>query len=157
MFDNAAPERFNSTLEFELLSRRRFATKAAARREVARFIDRYNRVRRHSTRDMKSPVDYEAILAAPLYKGPRRRKPGEAHPSGSLSGSQTGRLALGCRAMTSSVNYPEASTLWGKSRSITGGKGGPMLLAGLSSGGPMLVAGDSSYADAPTTGSRPDE
>jgi transposase InsO family protein len=63
-FDNAASESFNSTLEFELLSRRHFATKAVARREVARFIDRYNRVRRHSSCEMHSPVDYEAILAA---------------------------------------------------------------------------------------------
>jgi transposase InsO family protein len=62
-FDNAPSESFNSTLEFELLSRRRFATKAEARREVAAFIDRYNRIRRHSTCEMKSPVDYEALLA----------------------------------------------------------------------------------------------
>ena len=33
--DNAAAESFNSTLEHELLSRRRFATKDQARREVA--------------------------------------------------------------------------------------------------------------------------
>ena len=38
--DNAAAESFNSTLEWELLSRRHFATKDQARREVARFIDR---------------------------------------------------------------------------------------------------------------------
>jgi transposase InsO family protein len=38
-FDNAAVESWHSTLEFEVLSRRRFATKAEARREVARFID----------------------------------------------------------------------------------------------------------------------
>ena len=63
-FDNAASESWHSTLEFELLSRRRFATKADARREVARFIDRYNTTRRHSSCDMKSPVDYEQILAA---------------------------------------------------------------------------------------------
>ena len=61
--DNAAAESFNSTLEFELLSRRRFATKAEARRKVARFIDRYNRVRRHSSCEMKSPNDFEDILA----------------------------------------------------------------------------------------------
>jgi len=62
-FDNAASESWNSTLEFELLSRRHFATKADARREVAAFIDRYNRTRRHSSCEMKSPVDYEALLA----------------------------------------------------------------------------------------------
>jgi len=62
-FDNAAVESWHSTLEFELLSRRRFATKAEARREVARFIDWYNRARRHSSCEGKSPVDYEALLA----------------------------------------------------------------------------------------------
>lgn len=62
-FDNAAAESFNSTLEFELLSRQRFATKVDARRAVAAFIDRYNTTRRHSSCEMKSPIDYEAILA----------------------------------------------------------------------------------------------
>jgi putative transposase len=62
-FDNAASESWNSTLEFELLSRQRFATKCEARIAVARFIDRYNRIRRHSSCEMHSPVDYEAILA----------------------------------------------------------------------------------------------
>jgi putative transposase len=62
--DNAAAESFNSTLEWELLSRRQFATKDQARREVAAFIDRYNRLRRHSSCEMRSPVDYEQLLAA---------------------------------------------------------------------------------------------
>ena len=62
--DNAAAESFFSTLEFELLRKKHFATKADARREVARFIDRYNTIRRHSACERKSPVDYEAILAA---------------------------------------------------------------------------------------------
>jgi transposase InsO family protein len=62
-FDNAAAESFNSTLEFELLCRQRFATKADARRAVAAFIDRYNTTRRHSSCEMKSPVDFEALLA----------------------------------------------------------------------------------------------
>jgi transposase InsO family protein len=62
--DNAAAESFNSTLEFELLSRHRFATKEQARREVAAFIDRYNHRRRHSSCEMKSPVAYEQLLAA---------------------------------------------------------------------------------------------
>jgi len=46
------------------LSRRDFATKNQARREVAAFIDRYNRLRRHSTCEMRSPVDYEQLLTA---------------------------------------------------------------------------------------------
>ncbi len=62
--DNAAAESFFSTLEFELLRKKHFATKADARREVARFIDRYNTTRRHSACERKSPIDYEAILAA---------------------------------------------------------------------------------------------
>ena len=62
--DNAAAESFFSTLEFELLRKKHFATKADARGEVARFIDRYNTTRRHSACERKSPIEYEAILAA---------------------------------------------------------------------------------------------
>ena len=61
--DNAAAESFNSTLEHELLSRRRFATRDQARRDVARFIDTYNHRRRHSSCEMLPPVAYEAVLA----------------------------------------------------------------------------------------------
>ena len=61
--DNAAAESFNSTLEFELLSRRHFATKDQARREVAAFIDLYNHRRRHSSCEMLPPVAYEQMLA----------------------------------------------------------------------------------------------
>jgi putative transposase len=61
--DNAAAESFNSTLEWELLARRHFATKDQARREVAAFIDRYNHRRRHSSAEMLPPVAYEQVLA----------------------------------------------------------------------------------------------
>jgi putative transposase len=61
--DNAVAESFNSTLEWELLSRRDFATKAQARRSVARFIEAYNHTRRHSSCEMKPPVVYEQLLA----------------------------------------------------------------------------------------------
>jgi transposase InsO family protein len=57
--DNAAVESFNSTLEHELLSRVRFATRAQARAAVAAWIDDYNRHRRHSSIQMMSPVDFE--------------------------------------------------------------------------------------------------
>jgi putative transposase len=63
-FDNAAAESFFSTLEWELFRTTHFATKQTARRGIARFIDRYKRIRRHSSCDMKPPVEYEAILAA---------------------------------------------------------------------------------------------
>lgn len=36
----------------------------ASWRELARYIDRYNRIRCHSVCERKSPIDYEAILAA---------------------------------------------------------------------------------------------
>ncbi|MGH9260765.1 MAG: IS3 family transposase [Acidimicrobiales bacterium] len=61
--DNAAAESFNSTLEHELLSRRHFATKDQARREIARFVDAYNHRRRHSSCEMLAPVAYEQVLA----------------------------------------------------------------------------------------------
>jgi putative transposase len=57
--DNAVSESFNSTLEFELLRLRYFNTHQAARHGVSAWIDRYNRVRRHSTNQMLSPIDYE--------------------------------------------------------------------------------------------------
>ena len=60
--DNAAAESLNSTLEHELLSRRRFATEDQARREVARFVVAYNHRRRHSSCEMLPPVAYEALL-----------------------------------------------------------------------------------------------
>jgi transposase InsO family protein len=61
--DNAAAESFNSTLEWELLSRRHFDTKDRARRHVAAFIDAYNHRRRHSSCEMLAPVAYEQVLA----------------------------------------------------------------------------------------------
>lgn len=57
--DNAVAEAFHSTLEFELRSRTRFATKAEARRAVLEWLEEYNTVRFHSTNGMLSPVDYE--------------------------------------------------------------------------------------------------
>jgi putative transposase len=58
---NAVAESFHSTLEFELLRKHRFATKVQAQAAVAGYIDRYNRTRRHSSCEMKLPIDYEAI------------------------------------------------------------------------------------------------
>jgi putative transposase len=57
--DNAVIESWHSTLEFELRSCEEFATKAAARRRVAAWVDEYNRTRRHSAIGMISPIDYE--------------------------------------------------------------------------------------------------
>ena len=82
-FDNAASESFHSTLEFELLRKHRFATKAEARTAVAGYIDRYNRIRRHSSCQMNSPIDYEAILAARRPKPSPTGRRRENRPPGS--------------------------------------------------------------------------
>jgi transposase InsO family protein len=61
--DNAVIESWHSTLEWELRSLRKFATKAGARAAVAAWIEDYNHVRRHSALGMRSPVGYERALA----------------------------------------------------------------------------------------------
>jgi transposase InsO family protein len=61
--DNAVIESWHSTLEFELRTLERFATRAAARTRVAAWIEDYNHHRRHSSLGRVSPVDYERSLA----------------------------------------------------------------------------------------------
>jgi putative transposase len=64
-FDNAAAESFFSTLEHEVLSRRRFATRAEARTVVLAWChDFYNTRRRHSSASMMAPIDYEQASTA---------------------------------------------------------------------------------------------
>jgi transposase InsO family protein len=60
--DNAVIESWHSTLEFELRSLEHFATKTQARARVAAWIDDYNRDRRHSALQMRSPIGYEQAL-----------------------------------------------------------------------------------------------
>ncbi len=63
--DNAAAESFFSTLEHELISRRRWRTRDQARQDIAAWIDTwYNKKRLHSTNNMTSPIDYELANAA---------------------------------------------------------------------------------------------
>jgi putative transposase len=57
--DNAVIESWHSTLEWELRSQQRFATRAEARARVASWIDEYNRDRKHSSIGMRTPIDYE--------------------------------------------------------------------------------------------------
>jgi transposase InsO family protein len=61
--DNAVIESWHSTLEWELRSLRKFATRAGARAAIAAWIEDYNHERRHSSLGMASPVDYERSLA----------------------------------------------------------------------------------------------
>ena len=59
-FDNAMAESFWSTLKTEFYDRKRWATRDAARKAVAYWIEVvYNRRRRHSALGMASPVDFE--------------------------------------------------------------------------------------------------
>ncbi|MDU1063849.1 MAG: integrase core domain-containing protein [Cutibacterium avidum] len=66
-FDNAAAEAFFSSLEWEVLSRHEFDTRAQARAVV---IDGaygfYNHQRRHSAAGIMSPVNYEQTTATPV-------------------------------------------------------------------------------------------
>jgi transposase InsO family protein len=61
--DNSLAEAFNATLKREVLQDRAvFADEASCRREVFRWLVRYNNTRRHSYLGYVSPVDYEAAL-----------------------------------------------------------------------------------------------
>jgi putative transposase len=62
-YDNAMAESFFSTLEAELLSRRRFASQAEAKMACFSYIEGwYNPVRLHSALGYQSPMTYEANL-----------------------------------------------------------------------------------------------
>jgi putative transposase len=62
-YDNAAMEAFWSTLKYELIYRRRFETRDAARTAIFDYIEGfYNRTRLHSSLGYKSPLDYESNL-----------------------------------------------------------------------------------------------
>ena len=66
-YDNAMAESFFSTLEAELLSRRRFASQAEARMACFSYIEGwYNPVRLHSSLGYRSPMAYEADMEAAL-------------------------------------------------------------------------------------------
>jgi putative transposase len=61
-WDNAAAESFWSTLKTEFYNRRHWPTKAEARLAVGAWIEeRYNRLRRHSSIGMISPVRFEEL------------------------------------------------------------------------------------------------
>jgi len=63
-FDNAAAESFFSTLEHEVLSRHRFASKAEARKIVLAWCHEfYNTRRRHSSAALLPPAEFEKITA----------------------------------------------------------------------------------------------
>ena len=60
-------ESFFSTLEAELLSRRRFTSQAEARMSCFSYVEGwYNPVRLHSSLGYRSPMAYEADMEAAL-------------------------------------------------------------------------------------------
>src|SRR5580700_6450586 len=68
-YDNAMAESFFSTLEAELLSRRRFASQAEAKMACFSYIEGwYNPVRLHSGLGYRSPITYEADMQAVMTK-----------------------------------------------------------------------------------------
>jgi transposase InsO family protein len=61
--DHAAAEAVNSTIKVELVHRRQYATRAAARAEIGAWISGfYNTHRRHSACGGLSPVAYEQLI-----------------------------------------------------------------------------------------------
>ncbi len=61
-FDNSPSEAFFASLKRELVHRRRFATRADARREIIRWIEGwYNARRLHSTLAYLTPIEKEAL------------------------------------------------------------------------------------------------
>ena len=68
-YDDAMVESCFSTLEAELLSRRRFTSQAEARMACFSYIEgRYNPARTHSGLGYRSPMVYEAEREAALTK-----------------------------------------------------------------------------------------
>ena len=68
-YDNAVAESFFSTLEAELLSRRRFTSQAEARMACFSYVEGwYNPVRLHSSLGYRSPMAYEAEREAVTSK-----------------------------------------------------------------------------------------
>ena len=59
--DNAVAESFFASLKNELVYRSVLATETIARRKVLEWLDRYNRVRRHSYCNWRAPIGYEKL------------------------------------------------------------------------------------------------
>jgi transposase InsO family protein len=65
VYDNAVMESCFGTLKKELIHEANFATRAKAKEAIFEYIEVfYNRQRRHSTLDYRSPAEYEQNLAA---------------------------------------------------------------------------------------------
>ena len=60
VYDNAVCESFFHTLKVELVYQRHYETRDQAKRSIFWYIEAYyNRVRRHSSIDYRSPINFE--------------------------------------------------------------------------------------------------
>ena len=65
-WDNSVAEAFWSSLKRELVARYRFPDRASARRAIFAWINRYNRLRLHSSLGYIPPVEWENLYRQPL-------------------------------------------------------------------------------------------
>ncbi|WP_371827045.1 IS3 family transposase [Microvirga sp. VF16] len=73
-YDNSVVETFFKTLKSELVWRTVFQTRAEAKAAIGRYIDGfYNPVRRHSTLDYASPVQFERLAGLLQNRSPLNR------------------------------------------------------------------------------------
>ena len=64
VWDSALMESFFSTLKTERTARPCYATRDAARADIVDFVERfYNPIRKHSTLDYRSPMQFEDAVA----------------------------------------------------------------------------------------------
>jgi transposase InsO family protein len=59
--DNAVAESFFASLKTEVVYRTVLATRDVARRRLVAWVDRYNRIRRHSHCGLQAPITYETL------------------------------------------------------------------------------------------------
>jgi putative transposase len=65
-YDNAVAESFFATLKAELVDRQPWPSRARAQLAIFEYVEGwYNRRRRHSTLNYRSPVDYERTHGKP--------------------------------------------------------------------------------------------
>jgi len=64
-YDNALAESFFQGLKRELLHGRAWTSKEQTRLELFRWLSYYNRRRRHSSLDYRSPIEFEQHLTRP--------------------------------------------------------------------------------------------
>jgi len=96
-YDDAMCESFFSTLECELLNRRKFKTKAEARVACFEFIEGwYNPSRRHSALGYKSPINYERTPPLKGWNLQARNRPSNRGNSNSKNCVVLPRVCFAC-------------------------------------------------------------